>query len=562
MFRFSSIVSTFLTLLLILLPLCQATEHAKSTEDQLLHINLQRRNVSESRLYSFLQRPWAAKVISKLQQEPNSVIPVPQLAHPLKLLNNSRALPEQRIEGNVVPLGEYYITLTFGGQPINVQIDTGSSTLAVPLKQCFNCRNNDHRFDMDSATGTRGVIKCDSAACRPNTCHVMPVCTTCSARSRACCSPIVPGACGFFIQYADQSGASGALVQADVGIAGMTVPLAFGAILVETAQFEAAEVDGIFGLAYSALACNPTCVTPLFDTLVQRRKVRHDIFSICTQSHGGTLTLGGSDPDLYKGDLQYVPIVHSAGRHFYDVRVKGVMIGGMNVQIPDFGDTIVDSGTTVLVLAPKSYQAIKTHFQQNYCAVPGLCISREDSPSARVVERISDGNSTKFESIRAESHSWFEPGYCVRLDSRHLKMLPDITIMLDNGVKLDIDPETYMLKYETTVMFGWERVVYRCLGISYLAGLERMENNAILGNTVLQKYFVEYDRENDRIGFAVAKNCVRPKSEQLLSGSVLEEESSRGLPILKITAVIASVIAIIACVNVRTKREDYTPIRA
>lgn len=527
-----------------------------STTAQLHYIPLSRRPVSAVRAFSHHNRPWFPNV-------PNPVTPLRER------LPNTTRLRNHPLFGNIATIGEYYTTLYFGGQPINVQVDTGSSTIAVPLKQCRNCRSHDHRLDLQAATGTAGYIPCASSACRPNVCGALKSCSVCSQNNRACCSLDAPKACGFFLLYADRSGASGALIQADVAMAQLTVPLIFGAILRETEQFENQNVDGILGMAYSSLACNPTCVDPLFDTLVKTGKVERDIFSICTAADGGTITLGGSSPDFYKGKLQYVPLSHGAVKHFYRVDVKQVSIGGKRVRIPNFSNAIVDSGTTVLVLAPSAYNAIKGHFQENYCKIPGLCPSSSRQVEyVRVIQRAHFSADVQQEVLNttyrpADDKTWFNPGYCARLTDEYIRMLPDIVISL-NGVDLVLDSDTYMLRYEQQSTFAWETITYRCLGLSPLEGLQHMENNAILGNTVLIKYFVEYDRENDRVGFAVSKNCVDPSKTVILE-SPKELPKRRGLPtwiiaLLSVACVAAWISLIVMCVREARSHSGYTEI--
>ncbi|CAN8074691.1 unnamed protein product [Agarophyton chilense] len=334
---------------------------------------------------------------------------------------------------------------------------------------------------------------------------------------------MVPKACGFFLSYADDSGASGALAKGMVGIAGMTVPLAFGAILRETDDFEADNVDGIFGMAYKALACNPTCVLPLFDTLVESGKVDHDIFSICTGASGGTLVLGGSNPNLYEGDLQYVPMAHQGIKLFYGIRIHGMKINSDELNLPSFSKGIVDSGTTVLVVTTSAYGKIRSYFQSNFCNVPGLCSGGYSrlSKDTGVLNRddIDIIHRNQNSTTRADDQTWFQPGRCARLNDRHIAMLPTLTIMLDNAINLELEPNEYMLRYESESKNPFDgKVVYRCLGISYLKNLEQMGNDVILGDTVLQKYYVEYDRENERIGFAEARNCHDPYATQVAEG--------------------------------------------
>lgn len=486
---------------------------------------------------------------------------------------------EQPMYGDLTTLGEYYLELPVGGQVINVQLDTGSSTLAVPLESCANCRPAARRFDLAKAGPNAALVPCSAAACAPDTCHAYGrrgACSACDAESNACCSTVVPDKCGFFLQYADGSGAAGALVEAEVTLAGMTTPLVFGSILRVSRGFESAAVDGILGMAFGSLACNPTCVTPLFDALVKSGQVEHDVFSLCTGPHGGTLSLGGSDPSMFEGDLQYVPLSSRRKvRHFYDVDIAGVKVGGRSEELPDFSDGIVDSGTTVLVVAPRAYHALRKYFQTHYCNVPGLCAKAAHGGAgrghtARDVDIIhvspeqaalvwqhrmqnvtrEAGEDDDFAPDEDSGRTWFAPGYCAMLTDADVAKLPSISIVLAGGVQLEVSAEDYMLRYEQPSQYPWTRIEFRCLGIAPLPGLGDMENNVIIGDTWLQKFYVEYDRENMRLGFAPSENCVPPGQERtpwLQDGRNEDEGPTQGSsalsPMFLVSLVFGSVVS-------------------
>lgn len=545
-----------------------------STHARLVHVPLVHREVPSSRLFSHTRRQWYSHVADQLGQSLHSnSTPSLRLIHlPSHAATKSERLPAHKMRGNMTPIGEYYLVLLFGGQPIHVQIDTGSATTAVPLRQCRTCRANDNRFDLNLAGSSAGVVRCSSNICQSNTCSGL--CPACSSGRNACCSKYLNDACYFKLRYADGSGVSGALVEAPVSIAGLTVPLAFGSMLDASPTFERDDVDGIVGFAYKQLGCNPTCVLPLFDTLVKSGQVDNDIFSLCTGAEGGTLVLGGSNPKLYSGSLTYIPIFQTAVPMFYRIKLSGMSVNGVDANLPSFSVGIVDSGTTLLVITTSAYSALRSYFFKNFCNVPGLCVGRSfnsrssidakhpdsvdismSNSSARVIRQ--DGSSA------AHAQSWFAPGYCVNLSDDILSKLPSLTIHV-KGFDMVLDPSDYMLRHR--VQNGLGSVIYRCLGISALSGLEQMPNNVIIGNTVLRKYYVEYDRENSRMGFAPSKNCHDPNAHEP-TGTYQIPWTSR-LPawlrrIITVLGLFAIITGIIFCIQEYQRRSTgYQPINS
>ena len=528
------------------------------------HVQVRRKAVPVSRAFVHVSRPWARQIIEQSDPKLHRVI-TQQLKPRLRLggrINGS--LPFEELYGGITTVGEYYVEILFGGQPVRVQVDTGSSTLAVPLSDCINCNRNDQRFNLRRAVGSASVVRCNSPACMRNSCGIYAECNVCSASTRACCSRIASTDCGFYLRYADESGAQGALVEAEVSLAGFKAPVIFGGILRQIKNFESDEVDGIFGMAYKSLACNPTCVEPLFDTLVDTGKVLNDKFSLCTGVEGGTLTLGGNNPEQYEGELEYVAMGNQ--KLFYDVDIDGFQVNGKSVDLPRFNNGIVDSGTTVLVVTTSAYLALKRHFQSKYCDIPALCPQSYplyQSMASKMV-RLNNSNSHFYsDDTQLDDGTWFTPAVCVELEQAYIDKLPTLTIVLKGGVKLSIEPDDYMLKVEVPSRWPYTKRVYRCLGIQPLPGMERLPNNVIIGDTVLQKYYYEIDREKNRVGFAISKNCQITKEvhEQLLKQSPTSIIRTPFVGniwswLLAAVAISAAVIVVIA----RGKRTGYAQI--
>uniref|UniRef100_A0A7S1XGN2 Peptidase A1 domain-containing protein n=1 Tax=Compsopogon caeruleus TaxID=31354 RepID=A0A7S1XGN2_9RHOD len=212
------------------------------------------------------------------------------------------------LQGGISSIGEYYAVVLIGGQTFRVQVDSGSSTMAVPMVGCSTCRKNDFRYDpARSPNKDRShAIPCQPNTCRPHTCG-FDGCKVCGPNA-TCCSMHRPSDCGFSLRYGDGSGAEGSLMH-DImrWVPQLESPVVFGGILTDTEGFEQETVDGILGMAYPLLACNPTCTETPFDSLVRTTKIP-DVFSICISESGGRMVLGAYDPAMSSSGVEYAPL--------------------------------------------------------------------------------------------------------------------------------------------------------------------------------------------------------------------------------------------------------------
>ena len=420
---------------------------------------------------------------------------------------------EVELLGGIIGVGEYYTEIWLGDYQLRVQVDTGSSTLAVPITGCKSCHKHGRYYKLDpqknkedvvDVLGKGQAIKCLDRRCKVDTCGYG--CNVCSVEG-ACCSKIHPFECGFSLRYADKSSASGSLITDEVEIGGLKSNVTFGGILENSKSFERKQVDGIMGMAFESLACNPTCIEPVFDSVVKRNGIRN-VFSICMNREGGVLHLGGiENSTIREGEqLDYAPLLRSLPMKYYRLRLNGhVYLQDKNgekekvderkvkfkrrVKLPNFKRAIVDTGATLIVVSTLAFNTLKQDFQSHYCHIPELC----------------------------GSISWFQNGMCVSLSSEDLKKLPTISFAVgderekDRHVMLEFEPEEYMIEYYR----GGKN--YRCIGIM---GLDGIGGLVILGNTVMQKYITVYDRENYQIGFAkAARNCGRDGRERNNTGA-------------------------------------------
>eukprot|EP00300_Choanocystis_sp_HF-7_P008563 c15981_g1_i1.p1 GENE.c15981_g1_i1~~c15981_g1_i1.p1 ORF type:complete len:539 (+),score=117.35 c15981_g1_i1:32-1618(+) len=363
------------------------------------------------------------------------------------------------MNGSISTIGEYYTGISIGVPPVQftVQVDSGSVITAIPDQNClvlnglasFPCSPPASRYNY-TTSDTSERLKC--AAC-PN--------ASCTKDN-----------CVFSVVYGDRSMIQGIIFR-DLVRLGSTLAKGgyFGSILEEKTpgggSFEG-DLDGILGLAYRQTEDKHG--PPLFDLMVQQNGLRN-VFSISIGNgfnpSGGQLTLGGFDPEIGVGDIHYSKITHEA---LYHVTLKGISVDGKSIGISKFPGTIVDSGTTKLILRTAYREPIRQLLQAacNDASVSdlpaGLCDSGLVEGSAL---RIPLADLDRYPKIEFTVNGW--------------KGHSELTLTLVG--------RNYMVTRDN----GNTRSFY----ISFQDDLDVM----IFGNVFMTGFATIYDRENGRLGF-------------------------------------------------------------
>lgn len=381
------------------------------------------------------------------------------------------------MHGGMVKVGEYYARIKLGGQMVRTQIDTGSATLAAPMGTCHNCLRGDHRYKLSASVGGKGeVISCgDDSICTRNKCSPSK-CGGCSPL-RACCAKLRKDQCGFHLHFGDGSGAEGFLVRDEMEWGGLSFPVVFGGINQDSPDFERPQVDGILGMAYPRLACNPSCVKPVFESMVEHLRMRK-VFQICITADSGKIVLGDWDKSLMREPPKWVDMALSQPATYYSVKLSGkLMVNSRPLDLPEYNTAVVDSGTTLLVFSSAAFEALKKHLQTYYCDVPGLC----------------------------GMFTWFRPGHCARIPAASRRKLPTLRFKLAGGFVVLIGPDDYLIHNGAHGPETW------CVGIMALPGFGG-GIDVIFGNTVMKKYVTIYDRERSRLGFGLSNGDCKSRS--------------------------------------------------
>ncbi|KAI0770143.1 acid protease [Fomes fomentarius] len=204
-------------------------------------------------------------------------------------------------------------TVTIGSPPQNftVDFDTGSADLWVPSSSCRSCGGHNKYSPSKSSK---------------------------SKKQKG----------SFSISYGDGSSASGTPYSDAVGVGAVSVDgQFFAAVTSESAEFQQEPFDGLMGMGLPALSTLGQ--NPFFSTAVEQGAVKDGSFAMKLSSTGSELFVGGTNSDLYTGEIEFQEVISETG--FWVIDGASTTVNGKPVLSKQA--TIIDSGTT-LVVVPQS----------------------------------------------------------------------------------------------------------------------------------------------------------------------------------------------------------------
>uniref|UniRef100_A0A6J0T7D3 Cathepsin D n=1 Tax=Pogona vitticeps TaxID=103695 RepID=A0A6J0T7D3_9SAUR len=319
---------------------------------------------------------------------------------------------------------QYYGEIGIGTPPqkFTVVFDTGSSNLWVPSIHCqlldIACLLH-HKYD--------------------------------SSKS----STYVKNGTDFAIHYGTGS-LSGYLSQDTVTIGDILVKnQLFGeAVRQPGITFIAAKFDGILGMAFPKISVKE--VQPFFDNVMEQELLEKNIFSFylnrnASSSPGGELLLGGTDPQYYTGDFNWVNVTRKA---YWQVHMDKVEVANGLTVCKDGCEAIIDSGTSLIT---------------------GPTDEIKELQKAIGAKPIIKGQ------------------YILQCDK--LSTLPTVSFVL-GGKSYELTADQYALKVT---------VQEQTLCLSGFSALDVPPPGGplwILGDVFMGAYYTAFDRDNNSVGFA------------------------------------------------------------
>lgn len=372
------------------------------------------------------------------------------------------------LSGGIATLGEYYAKVSFQDphnrsvQTFRLQVDTGSSSLLLAGEGCMNCtsrvKRDPYLWDLSQA------VNCTRPVCSEGFCNPTETATA-------------PTTCGFRLKYGDNTPqynleASGLVASAHVFLANSPSHAVFAYIVQREVGRWPNRVDGILGLAFERLNCNPNC----FPVAWRQFESQQFGFTLCLGDGGGRLVFPRAA--FAPAHALHLPLIQSeafAEHTFYLVKSLGLAIvdpKGRYLLLTKTSSrpspsqvAVIDSGTTLLILPRTMFANLKQHLQTYYCHLPGVCAPNRASSTL------------------------FEFGTCLR---RKPQGFPTLALVFGNAHEVVLlPPDLYFIQYAEDVF---------CLGIQPSAGEE-----FIVGDTVLRGFTVGFDFQ--RVAFTAERDA-------------------------------------------------------
>ncbi|XP_066111255.1 renin isoform X1 [Saccopteryx bilineata] len=248
----------------------------------------------------------------------------------------------------------------------------------------------------------------------------------------------------------------GFLSQDMVTVGGITVTQTFGEVTeLPLMPFMLAKFDGVLGMGFPAQAVGG--VTPVFDHILSQRVLKEDVFSVyySRNSHllGGEIVLGGSDPQYYQGNFHYVSISKTGS---WQIKMKGVSVRSAILLCEEGCTAVVDTGASYISGPTSSLRLLMETLGAKELSTDEYVVNCNQVPTLPDISFYLGG---RVYTLTSADYALQDP-----------YSTDDLCTLALHG--LDVPPPTGPV---------W-----------------------VLGASFIRKFYTEFDRRNNRIGFALA----------------------------------------------------------
>lgn len=276
-----------------------------------------------------------------------------------------------------------------------------------------------------------------------------------------------------------------------IALSGVTVANQQFAIVNETKGLypssagSATQPDGILGLGYPGLTTGRSNYNPLLFSMVEQKLIPKPVFSfsmggkMASIGWTGELTLGGTNPDKYTGDIEYVPVIPESQNDPYEwwqsysqgiTVVSGNGTIATDIQLKQGRLTVFDSGTTLtyvdMAFAKKILSSITG--QTTFSVTPNAGIFAINCKYKNTAARVQLALSHKPKNVIDKS--------------------PLIIDVPASNLVIPLDTEDI----DTAKICGW--------GIVGTAD----DSEFLIGQSLLRNTYLTFDMEKNRIGFSAS----------------------------------------------------------
>ena len=222
-----------------------------------------------------------------------------------------------------------------------------------------------------------------------------------------------------------------------------------GEILKEEGEvFDQSQFSGIVGLSYPSLSIKEQI--PLFDSIIESKELDKNVMTFYyskNQGQKGQMTIGYIDDTKYKGDIKYYTVIE---KKYWSIKLTDILVNGTSLGVcsdlnPCSG--IIDTGTSII-----------------------------SGPSADVDKLLNQ----------------------LPNDADCSGKGPEITFKFGDGEEYTLHSN----EYNENIIVDHRM---ECTSLFDTIELPRTNGPAwIIGEVFMKKYYTIFDRDSDRVGFALA----------------------------------------------------------